>query len=105
MALYALVETTQQQIPPQRLSFAQLLLDFRRTMRDYLHPTEQNQSLCQRLRRAIIDGYYRKNKASRNHPHKKKEQTPGPPKILKATKPQRLRAKELKRRIARGLTA
>lgn len=88
MALYALVEASQQNIPPERLSFAQLLLAFRRTMRDYLHPTEKGQRLCQRLRQAVIDSYARKNKSSRNYPRKKQEKPPGAPTILTATRAQ-----------------
>ena len=88
MALYALVEASQQNIPPERLSFAGLLLAFRRTMRDYLHPTEKGQRLCQRLRQAVIDSYVRKNKSSRNYPRKKQEKPPGKPTIRTATKKQ-----------------
>lgn len=105
MALYALVETTRQHVPPERLSFAQLLLAFRRTLRDYLHPTERRERLCERLRRAIVDAYVRQNKASRNHPKKKREQAPGPPLILKATSRQRKRAKQIKRQLSIRLTA
>lgn len=105
MALYALVETTQQKISPERLSFAQLLLAFRRTLRDYLHPTERKQRLCERLRGAIVDSYVRKNKASRNHPQKKKEQAAGPPILLKATLWQRKRAQQVKKLLSIRLTA
>ncbi len=105
MALYALVEATKQGIPSQRLSFAKLLLAFRRTMRDYLHPTERGERLCERLRQAIIDGYVRKNKASRNYPRKKQERPPGPPRILPATNTQTIRAKELAVQLRKGLTA
>lgn len=84
MALYALVEAAQHAISSRRLSFAQLLRAFRRTMRDYLHPTEPGQRLRERLRGAIIDLYKRKNKSSRHYPRKKKEQVPGRPKILNA---------------------
>jgi len=62
-----------------RLSFAKLPLAFRRTMRDYLHPTERGSRLCERLRRALIDRYVRKNKASRNYPRKKQENPPALP--------------------------
>jgi hypothetical protein len=105
MALYALVEATHQNLPPQRLSFAKLLLAFRRTLRDYLHPTDQEQRLCTRLRQAIIDPYLRKNKESRNHPRKKKEQAPGPPLILHATPRQKKRANTIKINFRKGLTA
>jgi hypothetical protein len=95
MALYALVEATKHKVPPERLSFAKLLLAFRRTLRDYLHPTEQGERLCERLREAIIDAYIRKNKASRNYPRKKQERPAGPPVILRASRTQIKRAKEV----------
>jgi Transposase DDE domain len=95
MALYALVEATKHKVPPERLSFAKLLLAFRRTLRDYLHPTEQGERLCERLRWAIIDSYIRKNKASRNYPRKKQERAAGPPVILQASRTQIRRAKEV----------
>ena len=105
MALYALVEATSCQVPPQRLSFAKLLLAFCRTMRDYLHPTERDYRLCERLRRAIIDSYIRKSKESRNHPHKKKQRPPGPPRICKATSEQKQLATIMKSQRKKGLTA
>jgi len=95
MALYALVEATKHEVPPERLSFAKLLLAFRRTLRDYLHPTKQGDRLCQRLRQAVIDPYIRKNKASRDYPRKKQERVPGPPIILQASRNQIKRAKEV----------
>lgn len=104
MALYALVEASQQNIPPERLSFAQLLLAFRRTLRDYLHPTEKGQRLCQRLRQAVIDSYVRKNKSSRNYPRKKQEKPPGAPTILKAS-PTQVRQAAALAREEKGLTA
>lgn len=95
MALYALVEATKHNFPPERLSFAKLLLAFRRTLRDYLHPTEPGGRLCERLGKAIIDPYIRKSKTSRNYPRKKQERPPGPPVILRATRTQTTRAKEI----------
>jgi hypothetical protein len=105
MALYALVEAAQCGTSPGRLSFAQLLRGFRRTMRDYLHPTERERSLCKRLRQAIIDPYIRKNKESRDHPRKKKERAPGAPLILYATSGQIELAKTIKTQFRKGLTA
>jgi len=105
MALYALVEVSRRDVPPQRLSFAQLLLAFRRTMRDYLHPTGRGQRLCERLRQAVIDSYSRRHKASRNHPQKKKEKPPGPPTILYATPVQKQRARTIKTQTKLRLTA
>jgi IS4 transposase len=105
MALYALVEATKQEVPPGRLSFAQLLLAFRRTLRDYMHATERGQRLCQRLRNAIIDPYQRQNKTSRHYPRKKREQVPGPPLILRASRWQIERAKIIAIELPKGLTA
>jgi hypothetical protein len=105
MALYALMEATKHGIPPQRLSFAQLLLAFRRTLRDYLHPTEPNQRLCERLRHAIIDPYKRKNKTSRHYPRKKRESAAGPPAILTAQRWQVQRAMYIAIEQPLGLTA
>jgi putative transposase len=105
MALYALVEAGQHGVPPERLSFAQLLQAFRRTMRDYLHPTESGRRLCERLRQAVIDSYVRKNKSNRNFPRKKQERPPGPPLILTATREQIQRAKEIKTQQSKRLTA
>lgn len=104
MALYALVEANRQDTPPERLSFATLLLAFRRTLRDYLHPTERGTRLCERLRNAVIDPYVRKNKSSRDYPRKKQGKPPGAPKILTATRTQSLKAATLKRERKR-LTA
>lgn len=104
MALYAFVEASQQGVPPERLSFAQLLLAFRRTLRDYLHPTTPGERLCQRLRQAVIDSYVRKNKSSRNYPQKKREKPPGAPTILPATQCQVRKAAQIKRDTKR-LTA
>ncbi len=105
MAFYALVEATKHDVLPQRLSFAQLLLAFRRTLRDYMHPTEQGQRLCERLQHAIIDPYQRKNKTSRHYPRKKQERAPGPPTILLASRSQVERARVLAIELPKGLTA
>lgn len=105
MSLFALVEAAGNGIAPEKLSFAKLLLAFRRTMRDYLHPTQDGQRLCERLRQALIDSYVRKNKASRNYPRKKKEKPPGVPKLLAANRKQITHAAQLKTLDRKGLTA
>ncbi len=105
MALYALVEADRQGVSPQRLSFAKLLLAFRRTLRDYRHPTEPGERLCERLRHAISDSYVRQNKDSRNFPRKKKERPPGPPKIMQASKAQIQLTYQLAASLKKGLTA
>lgn len=105
MSLFALVESVRQGLAPAKLSFAKLLLAFRRTMRDYLHPTEKGERLCERLRQAIIDSYVRKNRASRNYPRKKQSKPPGIPKLLTANRQQITHAAQLKTLARKGLTA
>ena len=98
MSLYALVQATKRGVEPRRLSAAQMLLAFRRMLRDYRHPVERGRSLCNLLGQAVIDDYTRPNKNSRNYPRKKRESPPGPPHIAPATPSQRQRAKQLKNR-------
>ena len=70
MSLYALAQATKRGVEPRRLSAAQLLLAFRRMLRDYRHPVERGHSLCGLLGDAVIDPYTRQNKSSRNYPRK-----------------------------------
>jgi hypothetical protein len=92
MSLYALVQAMKRGVEPRRLSAAQLLLAFRRMLRDYRHPVERGRSLCELLGEAVIDGYIRQHKSSRNYPRKKRESPPGKPQIVTANKSQRQRA-------------
>lgn len=97
LALYAQVELNQHKIDPLKMSMAGALRAFRRTMRDYRHPTERNQTLPAMLRRALRDEYRRKNKASRDYPQKKQaDAPPGPPRINTATTSQIELAREAK---------
>lgn len=99
MSLYALAQATKRGVEPRRLSAAQLLLAFRRMLRDYRHPAERGHSLCDLLGLAVIDPYTRQNKASRNYPRKKRESPPGKPQIVTATNLQRLRATMLRHEV------
>jgi hypothetical protein len=106
MALYALAQFQQLDLPPRRLSIAQTLRAFRRMLRDYLHPCERGGSLRERLRVALIDNYKRQNKASRDYPRKKQETAPGPPQITQASKMQIELAQSLPgEQPTKGLTA
>ncbi len=95
MALYAVVQVNEHGSPPSRLSIAQTLRAFRRTLRDHWEPTKHGHRLSDRLRQAVIDSYVRNNKTSRNYPRKKRESPPGAPKIANATKQQIKHAKEI----------
>lgn len=97
MALYALVETNKQEIPPKRLSIAQTLRAFRRTMRDYRNPQQRGHRLRARLRNAVVDSYVRKSKTSRDYPRKKQESPPGAPTITNASRQQIQHAKQNKK--------
>lgn len=105
MALYALVEFKLAGLLVDRLSIAQTLRAFRRMMRDYLHPTERGQTLRQRLRRALIDEYSRRDKTSRNYPRQKQTSPAGPPEIALATDTQVQLAQSLRRKQLKGVTA
>jgi len=70
LALSAQVELSKSGIVPTRLSVAGALRAFRRMLRDYRHPTQRHCSLAALLRRAVRDDYVRKNKRSRDYPHK-----------------------------------
>ena len=106
MALYALVETNKQGIPPRRLSIAQTLRSFRRMLRDYRHPRERGCRLRDLLRNAVVDSYDRKNKTSRDYPRKKQERPPGAPTIINANKQQIQHAKQISPKPpTKGLTA
>jgi hypothetical protein len=105
MALYTLIEAHHAGTAAKKVSTAQMLLAFRRTMRDYLHPYEREESLCRQLRKCIIDSYQRKNKTSRNYPRKKKETPPGSPVINLASTLQVDSAKAVLAKYKKGLTA
>jgi len=97
MALFAQVEQTKHGIDPLQQSVAGVLRAFRRMLRDYLHPVERDRSLRDLLRRALRDGYQRKNKTSRDYPRKKQADPPaGPPEIKTATAIQIRQARELR---------
>lgn len=105
MGFYALVEARRVQTVPSKLSVAQMLKAFRRTMRDYRLPAEDGWNLRRVLQTAIIDSYIRGNKTSRRYPRKKQETPPGDPKITTASPQQVAHAKELSTHLAKGLTA
>jgi hypothetical protein len=95
MALYAQVELARKRVPASKVSIAGVLRAFRRMLRDYLHPAHPEQSLCALVRRAVIDDYTRRNKASRIDTRRKYDPPPGPPHIRRATRAQVRLAKRL----------
>ena len=99
MSLYTLVPATKRGVDPRRLSAAQLLLAFRRMLRDDRHPAERGHSLCELLGEAVIDPYTRQHKTSRNYPRKKRESPPGQPQIVTATNSQQQHAALLRNNV------
>ncbi len=103
MTLDTLAQFQDAHLPPRRLSVAQVLRAFRRTMRDDMHPVQRECRLRDRLRTALIDTYQRHSKTSRNYPRKrKKELAIGVPQIRHATKAEIELAKQLRRNIKKG---
>ena len=102
MALYAQVELVRKQVPARKISIAGVLRAFRRMLRDYLHPADSAHSLCALVRRAIVDDYYRANKASRTETRRKYEKPPAPPDIRPATRAQIKHAKQLTTKDKKG---
>ena len=98
MMLYSVDEMVHQHINIQRLSAAKIILAFRQTARDYLHQIQPNDTLNQRICRALKDNYLRTtSKESRDYPRKRKHKSPGTPTILKANQLQKNIAKQLRK--------
>ena len=72
-------------IAASRVSVAGLLRAYRAAMREYRSRPGPGESLWERLSEAVIDGYGRTNKASREYPRKKREHAIGAPEIRQAT--------------------
>ena len=85
--------------PPRDLSVARVLRAVRAALRLFLAPHEAGRALLDDLRDALCDPYPRADKRSRDYPRKKRERPPGRPKVVTATRKQRLRAQELKAKL------
>jgi hypothetical protein len=105
MGLHSHCRLTKQGVPVQRISFAGVLRAYRTAMREYKSLPDPGERLMEILDKAIVDGYHRQNKASRDYPRKKQEQATGPPTITPATKHQIRAAACLRRESKKGLTA
>lgn len=105
MGFHALIEARRVGTIPSRISVVSVLRAFRRTLKEYRHPSARGEKLGRQLQAAVIDSYTRTSKASRNYPVKKHEKPPEPPIINIATPQQINRAKHLTKIIQEGLTA
>ncbi len=105
MGLHSHARLVEQDVAPQRISFAGVWRAYRRPMREYKSRPDRGERLTDLIDRAIIDPYQRKNKTSRDYPRKKQEQAAGPPIILTATRAQVRLAQAVKTAQRTRLTA
>jgi hypothetical protein len=101
-AICLLAEYHQQQQgkAPRQLSLAGVLRVIRRALRE--HAGRSNFRLDLLLAEAVLDGYERTCKQSRDYPRKKREQPPGAPNIVPATMLQIRIAENLKTTMKKG---
>jgi hypothetical protein len=82
--------------PAEKTSLAAVLRVIRSMIQEPAQPRPAGASLKKRLEQATTDSYQRKSKKqSRNYPRRKEEPCTGAPIILKATKEQREKAREI----------
>ena len=105
MGLHSHARLIAQGVGPQKISFANVLRAYRESIREYRWHPQQNERLLTRLDSALIDGYVRRDKTSRDYPRKKQTTAAGPPIIRLATKQQRRNANQLKEQQNKGLAA
>jgi hypothetical protein len=105
LCLHGQVELADQEIPASRVSVAGLLRTYRASMREYRSCPDPGESLWERLGKAVIDGYKRSSKASRDYPRKKRAHAIGAPEIRPATRLEIETALQIKNAQSRRLTA
>lgn len=105
MCLHAECELAKQNVPACRMSVAGVLRAYRKPMREYKSRPDPGEDLHSLLQVAVIDEYERASKASRDYPRKKQEQASGAPRIVKATRQQIEKAREIQQGMTLGLTA
>lgn len=84
LCLHGQVELAYDGIPSSGVSAAGLLGAYRGAMREYRSHPEPGESLWERVALAVIDGYSRSSKASRDYPRKKRAQAIGAPELRQA---------------------
>jgi len=107
LGLWAMMLHTQLQLDdPDGLSVVKMLRAFRQSLDEHRCPMLPRDSLADRLRRAVRDGYARRDKRSRCHPRKKYEPETKPPHVAAATTSQRKQAQRITSSLSsKGLTA
>lgn len=105
MGLHSHARLVGRGVPPEKISFAGVWRAYRRSLREYKSPPDPGERLQHLIDCALIDSYHRKNKASRDYPRKKHEQSAGAPMRCTATRAQVLQALQFRRELKKGLTA
>jgi hypothetical protein len=105
IGLHGQAELAYDAIPASGVSVAGLLRAYRGSMKEYRSRPDPGESLWERLGAAVIDGYRRSSRASRDYPRKKREQAIGAPEIRVATALEIERAKRIKDDDQERLTA
>jgi hypothetical protein len=105
LGLHGQAELACEAIPSSGVSVAGLLRAYRTAMREYRSAPGPGESLRERLTVAVIDGYRRPSKASRDYPRKKREHAIGAPEIRTATRLEIERAEQIKDEQQKRLTA
>ena len=105
LCLHGQVELSYDAMPASGVSVAGLLRAYRGAMRAYRSVPEPGESLWERLGVAVIDGYRRRSKASRDYPRKKRPHTIGAPEIRLATRLEIELAQKIKDAQPKRLTA
>jgi Transposase DDE domain len=105
LGLHGQVELAYDEIPASQVSVAGLLRAYRGSMREYRSCPDPGESLWERLSEAVIDGYKRSSKVSRDYPRKKREHAIGAPEIRPATKLEIEMARQIKNAHSTRLTA
>ena len=105
LGLHGQVELAYDAIPASAVSVAGLLRAYRAAIREYRATPGPGESLWERLGAAVIDGYTRSSKASRDYPRKKREPAIGAPEIRAATALEIERARQIENEQQKRLTA
>ncbi len=105
LGLHGQVELVRDAVPASAVSVAGLLRAYRAAMREYRGAPGPGESLWERLGAAVIDGYRRSSKASRDYPRKKREPAIGAPEIRTATGLEIELARQIKDEQWKRLTA
>jgi hypothetical protein len=105
LGLHGQVELSYDGVAASRVSVAGLQRAYRGAMKEYRSVPAPGESLWEQLSVAVIDGYTRRGKASRDYPRKKRESVIGAPKVRAATKVEIELAQQIKHNQRSRLSA